>query len=57
MKQFKSDIMHWKDYDYAVINDQIEKCYRLIIKFIRKVLDIKISLFIIKYLSKNMFGN
>ncbi len=36
MKQFKSDIMHWKDYDYAVINDQIEKCYRLIIKFIQE---------------------
>ena len=36
MKQFKSDVMHWKDYDYAVINDQIEKCYRLMIKFIRE---------------------
>ena len=34
MKQFKDDIMHWKDYDFTVINDNIEKCYKLIIKFI-----------------------
>ena len=36
MKQFKEDVMHWKDYDFAVINDQIEKCYKLIINFINK---------------------
>ncbi len=34
MKQFKTDITHWKDYDYAVINDKIEKCYKQIINFI-----------------------
>ncbi len=34
MKQFKDDIMHWKDYDFAVINDDVEKCYKLIINFI-----------------------
>ena len=34
MKQFKTDISHWKDYDYTVINDKIEKCYKQIIKFI-----------------------
>ena len=34
MKQFKSDVMHWKDYDFTVINDNLEKCYKLIIKFI-----------------------
>ena len=34
MKQFKDDIMHWKDYDFTVINDQVEKCYDLIIDFI-----------------------
>ena len=35
MKQFKSDVMHWKDYDYTVINDKLEKCYKLIINFIK----------------------
>ena len=34
MKQFKTDITHWKDYDYTVINDKIEKFYKQIIKFI-----------------------
>jgi len=34
MKQFKTDITHWKNYDYTVINDKIEKCYKQIIKFI-----------------------
>tara|TARA_A100001011_G_scaffold306122_1_gene320988 strand:+ start:333 stop:965 length:633 start_codon:yes stop_codon:yes gene_type:complete len=34
MKQFKNDVMHWKDYDFTVINDKIEKCYKLITNFI-----------------------
>ena len=34
MKQFKTDITHWKDYDYTVINDKIEKCYKQITNFI-----------------------
>ena len=36
MKQFKKDITHWKDYDYTVINDKIEKCYKQIMSFIAK---------------------
>ena len=27
MKQFNKDILHWKNYDYVVINDNLEKCY------------------------------
>ena len=34
MKQFKDDVMHWKDYDFTVINDKVEKCYKLIDNFI-----------------------
>ena len=34
MKQFKDDVMHWKDYDFTVINDKVEKCYKEIINFI-----------------------
>ena len=34
MKQFKKDVMHWREYDYTVINDKLEKCYNSIIKFI-----------------------
>ena len=35
MKQFKEDVLHWKDYDFTVINDRIEKCYKSIIHFIK----------------------
>ena len=34
MKQFKKDVRHWINYDFAVINDEVEKCYKLINKFI-----------------------
>ncbi len=34
IKQFKDDVMHWKDYDFTVINDKVEKCYKLITRFI-----------------------
>ena len=27
MKQFNKDILHWVDYDYVVINDNLENCY------------------------------
>jgi guanylate kinase len=27
MKQFDQDILHWKNYDFVVINDELEKCY------------------------------
>mgnify|MGYP001374094382 CR=1 FL=1 len=36
MKQFKADVMHWKDYDFTVINDKVELCYKDIINFINK---------------------
>tara|TARA_A100001015_G_C14686983_1_gene592957 strand:+ start:398 stop:577 length:180 start_codon:yes stop_codon:yes gene_type:complete len=27
MKHFEKDILHWKDYDYVVINDNLDKCF------------------------------
>ena len=36
MKQFKKDVLHWKDYDFTVINDKIELCYNQISNFIKK---------------------
>ena len=27
MKQFNKDILHWKNYDFVVINDNLDKCY------------------------------
>ena len=34
MAQFNEDVLHWKDYDFVVINDDLENCYEKIIKFI-----------------------
>ncbi len=30
MKQFERDVLHWINYDYVIINDEIKKCYNKI---------------------------
>ncbi len=34
MKQFDEDVVHWKNYDLVVINDDFNKCYNKIIQYI-----------------------
>ena len=34
MNQFKNDMLHWKEYDYIVINNDLEKCYQAIMSII-----------------------
>ena len=34
MKQFDKDILHWKDYDYVIVNNDLEFCYNQISKYI-----------------------
>ena len=34
MSQFKNDVLHWKKYDYVVINNDLEKCYQIIMSII-----------------------
>ena len=34
MKQFDKDILHWRDYDYVVINDNLQNCYKNITSLI-----------------------
>ena len=34
MKQFDKDILHWKNYDYVVINDNLQECYNQICNLI-----------------------
>ena len=36
MKEFKKDLSKWKEYDYVVINDDLKKCYKKIMKVIKK---------------------
>ena len=34
MNQFKNDVLHWKEYDYIVINNDLDKCYKAIMSII-----------------------
>jgi guanylate kinase len=35
MKQFGRDVLHWINYDYVVINDDLQSCYSRIINLIK----------------------
>ena len=39
MKQFDKDILHWKNYDYVVINDNLQGCYNQICNLIESETD------------------
>ena len=34
MKQFERDVLHWINYNYVVINDELKNCYSKIVKLI-----------------------
>ena len=34
LKQFENDVLHWFDYDYVVINNDLESCFSQIEKII-----------------------
>ena len=36
MKQFEKDVLHWKNYNYVVINDDLKTCYNNIINILDK---------------------
>ena len=44
MQQFDKDVLHWVDYDYVVINEDLNKCYEEIIGFLNKTITYKKSL-------------
>ena len=50
MKQFNKDINHWENYDFVVINDDLDRCYKEIIEFI----DNKIKNYDISYDKNNI---
>ena len=38
MKQFDKDVPHWIDYDFVVINEDLEECYKEIIGYLEKTI-------------------
>ena len=45
MKKFEIDVKHWVDYDYVVINDDLETCFHEIKNIITKTLNNKLIKF------------
>ena len=43
MKQFDKDILHWKNYNYVVINDDLKNCYNKIVNILDAELNEKKS--------------
>ena len=41
IKQFDKDVLHWKNYDYVVINDQLKICYYKILNILNAELENK----------------
>ncbi|SVC65834.1 uncharacterized protein METZ01_LOCUS318688 [marine metagenome] len=39
MRQFSKDILHWLDYDYVVINDNLKNCYNEVNNLIKSEMD------------------
>jgi guanylate kinase len=39
MKQFERDVLHWINYDYVVINDNLDECYSKICNLINAEID------------------
>ena len=39
MRQFNKDILHWKNYDYVVINNDLEKCYNEVNNLIKSEIE------------------
>ena len=37
MKQFERDVLHWINYDYVVINNDLDECYNKITKLIEAI--------------------
>ena len=35
MKDFNKDVLHWRDYDYVVINDKLQNCFKEICMLIK----------------------
>ena len=54
MKQFDKDILKWKSYDFVVVNDDLNQCYKQIIKLIKSKLSNRKGLYNRKLIEKHV---
>ena len=56
MKQFDIDVLKWNEYDFVVINDDLEKCYLEIIKILKSFKENKSLKYNKKKIEKHIKG-
>ena len=54
MKQFSKDVLHWKNYDYVVINDKLENCYNEVNYLIKSEIEKFSNSYDIKLIKKHI---
>ncbi len=54
MKQFDKDVLHWKDYDYVIINNDLEICYKQISEYIDCEISNKASTYDLDLIKKHI---
>ena len=54
MKQFSKDVLHWKNYDYVVINDNLENCYNEVNHLIKSEIEKFNNSYDIKLIKKHI---
>ena len=54
MKQFDKDVLHWKDYNYVIINNDLEVCYEQISHYIDCEIEKKKSTYNIDLIKKHI---
>ena len=54
MKQFSKDVLHWKNYDYVVINDNLENCYNEVSYLIKSEIEKFSNSYDIKLIKKHI---
>ena len=54
MKQFDKDILHWKDYNYVIINNDLEVCYKQISEYIDQEINKKESTYNLNHIKDHI---
>ena len=54
MRQFGKDVLHWVDYDYVVINDDLNSCYKEVNKIIKSEINNTINTYNVDIIKKHV---
>ena len=54
MNQFSKDILHWKNYDYVVINEDLKKCYDEVVYLIESEINNSVNRYDVKFIEKHI---